>query len=108
MPPCAGDASVPAFRLNFVKVSPDALMNGECGISATYGAVGDIAGPDLRGEAQIASPAIIVTKALTHDPRAHPALADRLYLLDDYRSGVVLSFEHSLRVRQSSLTNQLT
>jgi hypothetical protein len=46
MPPSTGDASVPAFRPNFVKVSPDALMNGECGINATYGTVGDVAGPE--------------------------------------------------------------
>ena len=36
----------PAFRQNFVKVTPDALMNGECGISATYSAVGELAGPN--------------------------------------------------------------
>jgi hypothetical protein len=41
-------------------------MNGECGISATYRAVGDVAGQqahDLGGQAQIASPAFIVTTA---------------------------------------------
>lgn len=46
MPRCTGDEIVPAFRQNFVKVTPDALMNGECGISATYGAVGELAGPN--------------------------------------------------------------
>jgi hypothetical protein len=40
-----GDAIVPGFRQNFVKVWTDALMNGECGITATYSAVGDLAGP---------------------------------------------------------------
>ena len=56
MPRCTGDEIVPAFRQNFVKVTPDALMNGECGISATYSAVGELAGPngspDLGGQAQ--------------------------------------------------------
>jgi hypothetical protein len=42
MPRCTGDAIVPAFRQNFVKVSSDALMNGECGISATYRGVGEL------------------------------------------------------------------
>ena len=50
MPRCTGDEIVPAFRpafrQNFVKVTPDALMNGECGISATYSAVGELAGPN--------------------------------------------------------------
>ena len=50
MPHCTGDEIVPAFRpafrQNFVKVTPDALMNGECGISATYSAVGELAGPN--------------------------------------------------------------
>jgi hypothetical protein len=67
MPRCTGDAIDSAFRQHFVKVSPDALLNGECGISATYSAVGDLAGPeqapDLGGQAQIASPAFIVMKA---------------------------------------------
>jgi hypothetical protein len=40
MPRCTGDKIVPAFRQNFVKVTLDALMNGECGISATYGVCG--------------------------------------------------------------------
>jgi hypothetical protein len=46
MPRCTGDEIVPAFRQNFVIVTPDALMNGECGISATYSAVGELAGPN--------------------------------------------------------------
>jgi hypothetical protein len=46
MPRCTGDEIVPAFRQNFVIVMPDALMNGECGISATYSAVGELAGPN--------------------------------------------------------------
>ena len=46
MPRCTGDEIVPAFRQDFVKVTPDALMNGECGISATYSAVGELAGPN--------------------------------------------------------------
>ena len=50
MPRCTGDEIVPAFRQNFVKVTPDALpdalMNGECGITATYSAVGELAGPN--------------------------------------------------------------
>ena len=59
MPHCTGDEIVPAFRpafrQNFVKVTPDALMNGECGISATYSAVGELGperAPDLGGQAQ--------------------------------------------------------
>ena len=44
MPRCTGDEVFPAFRQNFVKVTPDALMNGECGISATYRAVGERSG----------------------------------------------------------------
>jgi hypothetical protein len=46
MPRFTGDAIVSAFRQNFVKVWTDALMNGECGISATYGAVGELARPN--------------------------------------------------------------
>jgi hypothetical protein len=46
MPRYTGDAIVSAFRQNFVKVWTDALMNGECGISATYGAVGELARPN--------------------------------------------------------------
>jgi hypothetical protein len=45
LPRYTGDEIVPAFRQNFVKVTPDALMNGECGISATYSAVGELTGP---------------------------------------------------------------
>jgi len=66
MPRCAQDAIVPAFRQNFVKVSPDALMDGECGISATCRAVGDLASPqghDFGGQVPIACPAVIVMKA---------------------------------------------
>jgi len=44
MPRCTGDKIVPTFRQNFVKVTLDALMNGECGISATYSAVGERSG----------------------------------------------------------------
>jgi hypothetical protein len=50
MPRWTGDEIVPAFRpafrQKFVKVTPDALMNGECGITATYSAVGELAGPN--------------------------------------------------------------
>jgi hypothetical protein len=47
------------FVKNLVKVSPDALMNGECGISATYSAVGDLAGPNRPpiSEVRLRSPA---------------------------------------------------
>jgi hypothetical protein len=38
---------VPAFRQNFVKVSPHVLLNRECGISATYRVAGDLAAPTL-------------------------------------------------------------
>ncbi len=57
MPPSTGDVSVPAFRPNFVKVSPYALMIGECGINATYGTVGDVAGPALFSKVRLRSPA---------------------------------------------------
>jgi hypothetical protein len=43
---CTGDAIGPAFRQNFVKVSPDASMKVECGISATCSAAGDLEGPN--------------------------------------------------------------
>jgi len=46
MPRCSGDKIVPTFRQNFVKVTLDALMNGECGISATYSTVGELTGPN--------------------------------------------------------------
>ena len=46
MPRCTRDEIVPAFRQNFVKVTLDALMNGQCGISATYSAVGELTGPN--------------------------------------------------------------
>jgi hypothetical protein len=59
MPRCTGDEIVPAFRQNFVKVTPDALMNGECGISATYSAVGELAGPHGRQELCSKSSALI-------------------------------------------------
>jgi hypothetical protein len=36
---------VPAFRQNFVKVSPDVLLNSECGIAA-----GDLAGAHPAGQ----------------------------------------------------------
>jgi hypothetical protein len=38
---------VSAFRQNFVKVSPDVLLNSECGISATYSMASDLAAPTL-------------------------------------------------------------
>jgi hypothetical protein len=46
MPRCTGDKIVPTFRQNFVKVTLDSLMNDECGISATYSAVGELTGPN--------------------------------------------------------------
>jgi len=46
MPRSTRDEIVPAFRQNFVKVTLDALMNDECGISATYSAVGELTGPN--------------------------------------------------------------
>jgi hypothetical protein len=46
MPRYTEDAIVPAFRQNFVKVWTDALMNDECGISATHSAVRGLAGPN--------------------------------------------------------------
>lgn len=55
MPRCTGDKIVPTFRQNFVNVTLDALMNDECGISATYGecgisatcsAIGELTGPN--------------------------------------------------------------
>jgi hypothetical protein len=45
MPRSTRDEIVPAFRQNFVKVTLDALMNGECGISATYSAAGELIDP---------------------------------------------------------------
>jgi len=52
MPRYTGNSIVPAFRQNFVKVSPDESMNGECGISATYSGARDNGGQALWSRKQ--------------------------------------------------------
>jgi hypothetical protein len=72
MPHCTGDEIVPAFRpafrQNFVKVTPDALMNGECGISATYSAVGELAGPN--GPLNASAARCLIDAAVLHADKA--------------------------------------